>query len=269
MKKILALMLALVLALSLTVSAFAAAPTSKGGLDKSDVTMPNPPAAIQSGDIKIVVTSAENADYRGNIVSQYGDFGAALKTSIAYYVNEYVKSHSELTPAEMQAAIDAYAQKVENDVYAVNDTATARQVAKNVGVTNYDNLTPMTVIDISLLATGVAVIGDDTIRANTTIDMNLSSVTGGVDRRVVILHYLMLDGSWEKVYDAKTVNNFASFQTNSLSPFLIMVEDTNGGGSSDVVTNPPTADTTPIVLLVSLAVVSVLGCAYCIKRSRA
>lgn len=106
---------------------------------------------------------------------------------------------------------------------------------------------------------------------------DLTSATGTVtfsvpavaDKYVVLMHYT--NNAWKVEYAGYAdANGDFSFNLVSNSPFVLFTctpPSYIGGGSN--VTAPKTADTTPVALLTGLAVMSVLGCAYCIKRSRA
>lgn len=109
----------------------------------------------------------------------------------------------------------------------------------------------------------------DLTSATGTVTFSVPAVAG---KYVVLMHYITGTGSWVKEYAGYTDATTGSFTftLGSNSPFVLFTYTPSsyiGGGSN--VTAPKTADTTPIALLTGLAVMSVLGCAYCIKRSRA
>ena len=102
--------------------------------------------------------------------------------------------------------------------------------------------------------------------ATGTVTLTVPAVTG---KYVVLMHYT--NDAWEVAYAgyADASGRF-SFNLVSTSPFVLFTytPSSHVGGGSDVAA-PKTADTTPVALLTGLAVMSVLGCTYCIKRSRA
>ena len=261
MKKAFALLLVLVLAVSMTATALAAPSSTQAQLSEDDVRV-----VVLPGDVWVIVQSIAQANYGGNILAQNEELGSNLKSSIEYYVSEYVKTlPAGLSEEEVEAKLRDFANRILADVNALTKTANARAEAKRLGVADVEKLVPVAMIDISLAAKGTAVIDSELVNDRKTVTANISSITGGTDRRVVILHYLMLEGEWELAYDDVTEDNLATFPITTFSPFLFMVEET--GGNDPVV--PKTGDSTPVGLLIGLAVMSVLGCAYCIKRIRA